>query len=202
MTGIAPADVDFYLAKRAEQQFNVIQFHCGRLVKDYAGRLPFRSNDALAPDEEYWRNVDSIVTKAGDRGIYIALVPLWGEEYGRLFGTDAEKAGQFGRWIGARYAARTNVVWIASGEHDSINGFRLPISAAQKAVLTAAARGIREATSGRQLITVHPGARAPRPATSTASPGWTSTCCSRAIRWIPQPTGWRRITRSSPTTTA
>ena len=158
MTGIVPADVDFYLAKRAEQRFNVIQFHCGRLVNDYAGRLPFHGHDALAPDEEYWRNVDSIVAQAEDRGIYVALVPLWGEEYGRLFGTDAEKAGQFGRWIGARYAACTNVVWIASGEHDSINGFRLPISAGQKAVLTAAARGIREATSGRQLITVHPGA--------------------------------------------
>lgn len=59
MTGISPADVDFYLAKRAEQRFNVIQFHCGRLVKDHAGRMPFRNNDALAPDEEYWRNVDS-----------------------------------------------------------------------------------------------------------------------------------------------
>jgi hypothetical protein len=92
MTGIAPADVDFYLAKRAEQQFNVIQFHCGRLVKDYAGRLPFRNSDALAPDEEYWRNIDSIVSRAGDRGLYIALVPLWGEEYGRLFGSDAAKA--------------------------------------------------------------------------------------------------------------
>jgi hypothetical protein len=158
MTGISPAEVDVYLAKRAKQQFNVIQFHCGRLVKDYAGRLPFRGNDALAPDEEYWRNIDSIVSRAGDHGLYIALVPLWGEEYGRLFGSDAARAGEFGRWIGARYASRTNVLWIASGEHDSINRFRIPITAAQKAVLTAAARGIREATGGRQLITVHPGA--------------------------------------------
>ncbi|MHB8955796.1 MAG: glycoside hydrolase family 140 protein [Pirellulaceae bacterium] len=157
MTGISPEEVDVYLAKREKQQFNVIQFHCGRLVKDYAGRLPFRGNDALAPDEEYWRNIDSIVSRAGDHGLYIALVPLWGEEYGRLFGSDAAKAGTFGQWIGARYASRTNVLWIASGEHDSINGFRIPITAAQKAVLTAAARGIREATGGRQLITVHPG---------------------------------------------
>lgn len=157
MTGISPAEVDVYLEKRAKQQFNVIQFHCGRLVKDYAGRLPFRGNDALAPDEEYWRNIDSIVSRAGDHGLYIALVPLWGEEYGRLFGSDAARAGKFGQWLGARYASRTNVLWIASGEHDSINGFRIPITAAQKAVLTAAARGIREATGGRQLITVHPG---------------------------------------------
>ncbi len=157
MTGISPAEVDLYLQKRAQQQFNLIQFHCGRLVKDYAGRIPFRGDDALAPDEEYWRNVDSIVSKAEDQGLYIALVPLWGQEYGRLFGSDAERAGKFGRWIGARYASRTNVLWIASGEHDSINGFKVPITAEQKAVLTAAARGIHEATGGRQLITVHPG---------------------------------------------
>lgn len=157
MTGISPAEVNLYLEKRAQQGFNVIQFHCGLLVKDYAGRLPFRGDDALAPNEEYWRNVDSIVSKAGDHGLYVALVPLWGQEYGRLFGSDAEKAGRFGRWIGARYASRTNVLWIASGEHDSINGFQVPITAEQKAVLTAAASGIHEATGGRQLITIHPG---------------------------------------------
>jgi len=158
MTGISPNEVDVYLEKRAKQQFNVIQFHCGRLVKDYAGRLPFRGDDALAPDEEYWRNIDSIVSKAGDHGLYVALVPLWGQEYGRLFGADAAKAGQFGGWIGARYASYPNVLWIASGEHDSINEFRVPITPEQTAVLTAAARGIREATGGRQLLTVHPGA--------------------------------------------
>ena len=111
--GVSPAEVDIYLAKRAKQQFNVIQFHCGRLVKDYAGRLPFRASDALAPDEEYWRNIDSIVSMAGDRGLYIALVPLWGEEYGQLFGSDAAKAGRFGRWIGARYASRSDVHVVA-----------------------------------------------------------------------------------------
>ena len=101
MTGISPADVDFYLAKRAKQQFNVIQFHCGRLVKDYAGRLPFHGNDALAPDEEYWRNVDSIVIEGGGpRALHRA-----GAAVGRGVRTplrpDAAKAGQFGRWIGA-----------------------------------------------------------------------------------------------------
>lgn len=76
MTGISPAEVNLYLEKRAQQGFNVIQFHCGRLVKDYAGRLPFRGDDALAPNEEYWRNVDSIVSKAGDHGYALFYTPL------------------------------------------------------------------------------------------------------------------------------
>jgi hypothetical protein len=135
----------------------VIQFHCGRPVKDYAGRLPYRDSDPLAPNEEYWRNVDSIVERAAQHGIYVALVPLWGEEYGQLFGKDAARAGRFGRWIGARYASHTNALWIVSGEYDAINGYRVPITAELKAVIIAAAEGIRAATSGRELMTLHPG---------------------------------------------
>lgn len=158
LPAISPSDVDLYLNNRARHGFNGIQVHCGRTVKDYAGRLPYRDNDPLAPNEEYWRNVDSIVERAAQHGLYVALAPLWGEEYGRLFGKDTERAGRFGRWIGARYASRSNVLWIASGEYDSINGYRVPLSAEQRAVIHAAAQGIRAATGGRQLMTIHPGA--------------------------------------------
>jgi hypothetical protein len=158
LTAIPPSDVDLYLNNRARHRFNVIQVLCARPVRDYAGRLPFRDNDPLSPNEEYWRNVDSIVERAEQRGIYVALVPLWGAEYGRLFGNNADRAGRFGRWIGARYASRSNVLWIASGEYDSINGFRVPLSAEQKGVITSAAQGIRAATVGKQIITLHPGA--------------------------------------------
>ncbi len=157
LPGVSPADVELYLDKRARNGFNVIQVHCGRPVKDYAQRLPYLNDDPLSPNEDYWRNIDSIVERAASRRIYVALAPLWGEEYGRLFGKDADRAGRFGRWIGARYAARSNVLWIVSGEYDSINGFRVPISPEQKAVLVAAARGIREATGGKRLMTLHPG---------------------------------------------
>lgn len=157
MPGISPADVDLYLDNRARNRFNVIQVHCGRPVNDYAGRLPYLHDDPFSPNKDYWRNIDSIIERAAHRRLYVALVPLWGEEYGRLFGKDAERAGRFGRWIGARYADRSNVLWIASGEYDSINGFRVPISPEQKAVVVAAAKGIREATGGKQLMTLHPG---------------------------------------------
>lgn len=64
LTLIAPADVDLYLDHRAQHRFNVIQFHCGGPARDYAGRLPYRDDNPLSPNEEYWRNVDSIVERA------------------------------------------------------------------------------------------------------------------------------------------
>ena len=170
MTGISPAEVDVYLAKRAAQQFNVIQFHCGRMVKDYAGRLPFRDNDPLAPDEEYCatsipsyrrRRLTASTLhscRCGARSTDASSAPMPNDQANSASGS-------------VRYASRTNVLWIASGEYDSINGFRIPITATQKAVLTAAARGIHGATGGRQLITVHPGVARLRLPTSTTSPG-------------------------------
>ena len=154
---IAPGDVDRYMAHRVRHCFNVIQVHCGYDVTDYAGNRPFLNDNTDTPNEAFWCTMDVIVTKAHGQRLYVALVPMWGDEYGKAFGTDAEKAYRFGQWLGRRYAAHSHVLWIVSGEYDSINGFRLPISAAQKSVLASVARGLRDAHHGAQLMTIHPG---------------------------------------------
>jgi hypothetical protein len=59
--------------------------------------------------------------------------------------------------MGRRYASEPHVVWIVSGEYDAINGFKLPIQPAQKQLLIAVARGLRDAHGGTQLMTMHPG---------------------------------------------
>jgi hypothetical protein len=155
---LKPEDVEFYLARRAQQGFNVIQVHPGYREADYAGNRPFLEDDPARPNEAFWRNMDAIVASARDHGLYVALVPMWGAEYGKAFGTDAAGAKRFGEWIGGRYRAMSNVLWIVSGEYDSINGFRLPISPDQKSVLAAVGEGLRSAHGGAQLMTVHPGA--------------------------------------------
>jgi len=155
---LQPAEATEYLGRRAAQGFTVVQVHSAYSMPDFAGRRPAIDGDPERPDEAYWANMDRIVREAAAAGLYVALVPMWGQEYAQAFRGDAQRARRFGRWIGARYARSSNVVWIASGEYDGINDFRLPISAEQKAVLTAAAEGIREATGGQQLMTIHPGA--------------------------------------------
>jgi len=155
---LTPDEADVYLAQRAEQGFNVIQVHTGFAEADFAGNIPFLEADTDRPNEAFWRNVDALVERARAHGLYIALVPMWGQEYAKAVGTDTAKARRLGRWIGGRYAGHSHVLWIVSGEYDAINGFRLPISPEQKAVLNAMAEGLREAHHGAQLMTIHPGA--------------------------------------------
>jgi len=154
---IPPAEVDHYMSNRVQHCFNVIQVQCGYNVMDYAGNRPFLNNNMDTPNEAFWRTIDAIVTKALEHRLYVAMVPMWGDEYGKAFGNDSQKAYRFGQWIGKRYAAHSHVLWIVSGEYDAINGYRLPISAEQKSVFISMARGLREAHNGAQLMTIHPG---------------------------------------------
>jgi hypothetical protein len=154
---LPPEDVERYMAHRARHRFTAIQVHCGYSVVDHGGHRPFVDGDTDKPDEAFWRTVDALVAKALAHRLHIALVPLWGDEYGKAFGKDAGKAGRLGKWLGTRYAAQPHVLWITSGEYDAINGYRLPISAEQKSLFNALASSLREANGGRQLMTVHPG---------------------------------------------
>jgi hypothetical protein len=154
---IPPADVDRYLSNRARHRFNVILVHCGLEEADYAKNTPFVDKNPSTPNEPFWRNIDSIVLKAQDQGLYVALVPLWGHEYRKAFGKDALKAQQFTNWIGERYGGFTNVLWIVSGEYESIAEYARTITEEQKDIFIAAANGLRSAHEGRQLMTIHPG---------------------------------------------
>jgi hypothetical protein len=154
---LAPAEVDAYMENRVHHAFNVIQVHPGFEHSDYAGNLPFVDGDAGRPNEPFWKHIDDILAKARAHGLYIALVPMWGQEYAKAFRGEVQRAHAFGQWIGRRYAMHSHVVWIVSGEYAAINNFRLPISADQKAVLNAAAEGLREGHCGTQLMTIHPG---------------------------------------------
>ncbi|MHC1767111.1 MAG: DUF4038 domain-containing protein [Verrucomicrobiia bacterium] len=149
--------VKHYLSTRAQQGFNVIQVHPGLAVTNHAGHRPFINDAPSSPNEPFWQDVDVLVREAAGHGLYVALVPLWGNEYRKAFGTNEAEAFAFGEWIGRRYAGQANVLWIVSGEYDAINDYKVPISAAQKGVLNAAARGLRAGHQGTQLMTIHPG---------------------------------------------
>lgn len=154
---LPPPLVKHYLSTRAQQGFNVIQVHPGLAVTNYAGHRPFINDAPSSPNEPFCQDVDTLVREAAGHGLYVALAPLWGNEYGRAFGTNEAAAFAFGQWIGRRYGSESHVVWIASGEYAAINNFRLPIRAEQKAVLNAAAQGLRDGHGGTQLMTIHPG---------------------------------------------
>src|ERR1700756_1019329 len=120
-----PEECSYYLATRAEQGFTVIQtvvlseFN-GVTQPSIWGEKPLIDNDPLRPNPRYFDRIAAIVDEAASRGLYVALVPIWGDKltapWGsgpRLFRNDnLPVAHEFARALAARLRDRTNVVWI------------------------------------------------------------------------------------------
>src|SRR5436190_12204423 len=173
LNSIPPGDVDFYLSNRVQNKFTGIQTDLGFNISDYAGNRPYVNDNTDTPNGAYWSNMDSIVTKAGNNGLYIALVVMWGHQYNLAFGNDTNKAYRLGNWLGNRYGSRSHVLWIVAGEYDSISNWTNPIDPAKKALITSVAQGLRDVHQGSQLMTIHPAS----PITSSVefhTAGWLS----------------------------
>ena len=161
-------EADRYLETRAEQGFNVIQAVAlaefeGLTVENAYGRLPLRKNEAgqydpSMPDTDgeysYWDHMDYVIRKAAQLGLYIALLPNWGDKFNQMWGKgpevfDKENAEVYGRWLGKRYKDQVNIIWILGGDR--------PLHTRQHFGITEAlAHGLRSADKGRHLISFHP----------------------------------------------
>jgi Protein of unknown function (DUF4038)/Putative collagen-binding domain of a collagenase len=167
---IPPQDVDLYLADRAQKGFNVIQINASNWPEegrqDYLGRKPFAGSGppwtAVKFNEAYWSNVDDIVRKAGEHGIYVALTAMWGPNAGRpdrkLFADPSRQNYEYGLALGRRYRDAPHVLWIACGEYQMIAqpGHRQTLAPTELRLLRRIAEGLREGDGGCHLITFHP----------------------------------------------
>jgi hypothetical protein len=130
-------EIEFYMDRRAEQGFNVIQTVLlsefdGLKSPNAYGDLPLIGGDPMKPDTtsgadpadekeyDYWDHVDFACESAAARGIYLGLVAAWGEYVvprsgGKCFDTP-EQAYAYGRFLGDRYRNRPNIVWILGGD--------------------------------------------------------------------------------------
>ncbi|HKK75602.1 MAG TPA: glycoside hydrolase family 140 protein [Saprospiraceae bacterium] len=118
-----------YLEKRASQGFNVIQAVAlaeldGLNTPNPYGERPLMDNDPNRPNERYFEHVDFIINKADELGLYIALLPTWGDKVNRKsWGVgpevfNVENAAVFGRWMGERYKDYDNIIWIIGGDRN------------------------------------------------------------------------------------
>ena len=153
LSGLSQDEVELYFADRRSKGFNVIQINV--LVYLWAERgwnagLPaFQDNNTDLRNEAFWAQMDWIVDRAKAYGLHMALTLGWGYDYPTLFGNDTAKATRFGRWVGARYRDRSNIISIVAGEYDQ-NLNRTTWSA-----YDAVAQGLLESDSNH-LITIHP----------------------------------------------
>ncbi|MEM1121961.1 MAG: glycoside hydrolase family 140 protein [Bacteroidota bacterium] len=156
-------EVEMYLKKRASQGFNVVQAVAlaeidGLNTLSSMGEKPLINNDPTQPNPKYFEHVDYVIDRANDLGIYIALLPTWGDKlFKNSWGVGPEiftpnNAFVFGKWIGDRYKDRTNIVWVIGGDRnprpntDDVEVWRQM------------AKGIAEAAGGNDkvLMTYHP----------------------------------------------
>ena len=122
-------EADMYLKKRASQGFNVIQAVAlaeldGLNTPNPYGEVPLINNDPLKPNEKYFEHVDYIIDSADEKGLFIALLPTWGDKlFKESWGVGPEvfttkNAYEFGEWIGDRYKDRDNIIWIVGGDRN------------------------------------------------------------------------------------
>lgn len=148
----------FYLQKRAEQGFTVIQAVVlaeldGLAEANAQGDRPLENDDPLRPNEAYFAHVDWVLGEAERQGLYMGLLPTWGDKWNKKWGRgpeifNVENAAVYGEWLGRRYAGR-NLIWILGGDRPIEND-------THRAIVTAMARGLRRGDGGKHLMTFHP----------------------------------------------
>jgi hypothetical protein len=150
-----PAEVEEYLQDRAGKGFTVIQAYVLRGLGErhpdgsisLIGEPPLLDRDPTRPNEAFFRNVDSIVSRANALGLVMGLVVAksWhvNQHPERVF--DAGNAAAFGRFLGARYKDSA-VLWYVGG--DSVPGD-------DEAIWVAMALGLREGSEGKHLVSYH-----------------------------------------------
>ncbi len=155
-------EAELYLKNRADKGFTVIQAVVlaeldGLHDPNAYGEIPLENDDPTKPREAYFQHVDFIIRKAEQLGLYIGLLPTWGDKvFKDRWGTGPEiftvdNATVYGRWLGTRYKNQKNIIWILGGD-------RNPRNEADVAIWRAMAAGITEGVGGndKALITFHP----------------------------------------------
>ena len=87
------------------------------------GNKPLIDNDPLKPNEAYFAHVDWVIKKAPEKGIFIGLLPTWGDKVDPKWGKGPkiftnDNALKYGQWIGKRYKDFQNIIWINGGDRD------------------------------------------------------------------------------------
>lgn len=118
-----------YLDNRKKLGFNVIQ---AMLLHDVPSRNVYLDSSLVHADVsrpaitegsdfkdttqyDYWDHVDYIIKQAADRGIYMALVPVWGTNV-KEKKVKNEQAGKYAEFLGKRYKDQWNIIWLNGGD--------------------------------------------------------------------------------------
>ncbi|GGH10344.1 hypothetical protein GCM10011418_08720 [Sphingobacterium alkalisoli] len=123
------SEAEHYLEDRQQKGFNVIQamvLHTVPSVNVY-GDSSMVHGDIAQPlvtegddpenelEYDYWDHIDFIIDKAAEKGIYMALVPVWGSPVkdGKV---STAQAGKYAAFLAERWKDRANIIWLNGGD--------------------------------------------------------------------------------------
>ena len=158
---------DTYLEDRARKGFTVIQAVAlaeldGLHAPNPYGHVPLHDDDPArpktvdGPNNDYWDHVDYIVNKTESLGMFVGLLPTWGDKWVKRWGVGPEvftpdNAEAYGEFLGRRYKDKP-VIWILGGDRNPDNDTHLAITRRM-------AKGIERGNGGVHLMTFHPQGR-------------------------------------------
>ena len=153
-------EAEKYFENRRQKGFNVIQvmvlqnilkdvnFYGDSALINHTIDLPL-TTPGNSPDDpeqyDYWDNVDYFIKLAAKKGLYMALVPVWGTNV-RSGHVTIEQARKYAAWLSARYKDEPNVIWVNGGDVKGSDS---------TAIWNAVGTTIKQVSPG-QLITYHP----------------------------------------------
>jgi hypothetical protein len=151
-----------YFANRAAKGFNVIQAVAlaefqGLATPNAYGQIPLFDNDPARPNDRYFQYVDELARMAADYGLYIGLLPTWGDklypivQQGGPAIFNVDNAFGYGQYLGVRYRDQSNIVWILGGDRPAVSD-----ATDFRPIWRAMAAGIQDGVGGPVLITYHP----------------------------------------------
>ncbi|MCC7207827.1 MAG: glycoside hydrolase family 140 protein [Anaerolineae bacterium] len=154
-------EADEYLENRRRKGMNVIQAVAlaefdGLHTPNPYGHLPLLDDNPDMPNEAYFEHVDAVIDLAAEKGLYIALLPTWGDKYNKMWGGgpvifNADNAARYGAWMARRYADRSNLIWVLGGDRpESHEGVDFA------PVVRAMANGVRSVVGPDAVLTYHP----------------------------------------------
>lgn len=157
-------EADLYLKDRAGKGFTVIQAVVlaeldGLHTANAYGHIPLINDDPTKPNirpgsnDDYWDHVDWIVNRAEELGLFIGMLPTWGDKWNKKWGIgpeifNPENARTYGEFLGKRYREKP-IIWILGGDRNPENESHLSI-------IRALATGLQTGDQGRHLMSYHP----------------------------------------------
>ena len=131
-------EAEIYLEDRKQKGFNVIQVmlihDINTMVNAYGDSALINKNLAALnitegsdPTDEqqydFWDHVDYTITLAEEKGLYMALVPIWGFNIRDGCAT-LDEAEVYATFLANRYKDQSNIIWLNGGDvlgTDSLN---------------------------------------------------------------------------------